>query len=74
MTNRLKGVWVAFEQDIREDDAESIIGAIRCLRGVADVDPCLAGGSGEWINRQQIRTEIAEKFLALYKELLGIKE
>lgn len=77
MTDRLKGVWVAFDHDIREDDAEPIIGAIRCLKGVAGVDPCLAKGSGERMNRermnrQQIRTEIAEKFFALYRELLGI--
>ena len=73
MTDRLKGVWVAFEQDFREDDAESIIDAISCLRGVADVTPCLSG-SDDWMNRQRIKTEIAEKFLALYRTLLGVEE
>ena len=29
MADRLSGVWVAFDQDIREDDAEGMIEAIR---------------------------------------------
>ena len=43
MTDRYKGLTVAFKQDIRDDDAQKIIEAIRLLRGVADVKPVLAG-------------------------------
>ena len=39
MTMRLKGVIVTFEQDFRTDDSESILNAIRCIRGVADITP-----------------------------------
>lgn len=39
MTDRLNGVLVAFERDIRTDDADALIAAIRQLRGVADVQP-----------------------------------
>ena len=39
MTTRLKGVLVTFEDDIREDDAEARINAIRCIRGVLSVEP-----------------------------------
>lgn len=37
MTTRLKGLVVTFERDIREDDAEGIIEAIRHIRGVLAV-------------------------------------
>jgi hypothetical protein len=43
MTTRLRGLTVLFEQDIREDDAERIVAAIRCLRNVLDVMPIEAG-------------------------------
>ena len=42
MTDRLKGVWVAFERDIRTDDVEPLIEAIKCLRGVLAVEPSIA--------------------------------
>lgn len=38
MTDRLTGCRVVFDQDIREDDAEHILNAIRMIRGVAGVD------------------------------------
>jgi len=39
MTDRLKGVLVTFDHDIREDDAEQIIAAIGMIKHVADVKP-----------------------------------
>lgn len=34
MTDRVKGLTVIFEQDIRDDDCEYITNAIRMIRGV----------------------------------------
>ena len=42
MTDRLAGVLITFEQDIREDDAESTIAALRHIRGVLSVEPIVA--------------------------------
>ena len=39
MTDRLKGCTVVFDRDIRVDDAEHLLDAIRMLRGVIDVTP-----------------------------------
>lgn len=50
MTNRYNAVVVAFDRDIREDDAEAIINAIRMLRGVLTVTP----------NVSDINTHVAE--------------
>ena len=39
MTDRLKGCTVVFDKDIRVDDAEHLLNAIRMLSGVIEVTP-----------------------------------
>lgn len=60
MTDRLKGVWVAFERDIRTDDVEPLIEAIKCLRGVLAVEPSIAT-SDDWWAISRVRQELGEK-------------
>lgn len=47
MTDRLKGVLVTFDHDIREDDAEQIIAAIKMIKCVADVRPLVSNVEDE---------------------------
>ena len=68
MTDRLKGVHVAFEKNIREDDAETIINAIRMIKGVADVKTSIANPD-DWMNREQVKREIKSKLLDLYESI-----
>jgi hypothetical protein len=42
MTDRYNALTVVLEENIREDDAEALIGAIRQLKGVQDVVPNVA--------------------------------
>lgn len=42
MTDRLAGVIVTFEHDIRDDDAEPIITALNQIKGVLTVTPVVA--------------------------------
>lgn len=37
MTDRVRGAYVVFDRDIRTDDVEKIVDAIRMMRCVADV-------------------------------------
>lgn len=60
MTTSFKGAWVAFEKEIREDDAEALISAIKHLRNVIAVEPSV-DGSDDWINRERIRYELRKK-------------
>lgn len=39
MTDRLAGVVVTFEQNIREDNAEATIAALQQVKGVLSVEP-----------------------------------
>ena len=57
MTDRLKGVFVAFDEDIRVDDAEALINAIRCLRHVAAVEEHVTNLE-DWNARVRIRHEL----------------
>lgn len=58
MTDRLASVVVVFENDIREDDAQPIIEAIKHLRGVLDVRPEIVGAD-HVVAKAQARGEIA---------------
>lgn len=68
MTERIKGVTVAFEKDHSEDAAEWIINAIRMIKGVADVKP-IESTPDDFINREQIRWEVKDKLYSLAKEI-----
>lgn len=68
MTDRLKGLTVAFESDIRDDDAQCIIDAILMIKGVSGVTTSLSS-SEDYMNRQQVRREVVDKIYALAKEI-----
>lgn len=62
MTDRLKGCAVAFDRNIREDDAEVILNAIRMIKGVAVVEGNVANPN-DWIIQERARYELGEKIL-----------
>lgn len=43
MTDRHSGYLVVLEADLREDDAQAVIDALRMVKGVADVIPHIPG-------------------------------
>ncbi len=68
MTDRLKGCWVSFDRDIREDDAEGILNAIRMIRGVADAQPDVTNAD-DWLARSRVKHELRDKLIALLESL-----
>ena len=60
MTTRLKGLTIAFEKDIREDDAEALINAISCMRNVLSVAPIETTFEG-YIEEQRVRQDLGTK-------------
>ena len=60
MTDRIKGVYVALDQDYRVDDAEAILEAIKMIKGVSDVAVNITDFD-DWTNRSRIRTELSGK-------------
>lgn len=64
MTGRLAGVVVTFEKDIREDDAEAIINAIRMIKCVLTVKP-LVSDTTQSMAEDRVRRELGEKLLKI---------
>lgn len=69
MTDRVKGFTVTIAKDLRIDDIESTMQAIRMIKGVVDVQPCIAN-SDDHINRMQVLHNIREKFIKFLDEEL----
>lgn len=67
MTERLKGLTVFFEEAIREDEAESILKAVGCLRGVLSVEPIGTTANDHWA-RLLAKRELADKIWHLLRE------
>lgn len=59
MTDRINSITVVLEKDIRVDDAEAILNAIRQLRGVIAVSGNVTNGS-EYVIESRVRRELSE--------------
>jgi len=68
MSDRSKGCWVSFNADIKDEDADPLLDAIRQLRGVQAVESSVTDSS-DWMAREHVRAEIREKLLALYRDI-----
>lgn len=66
MTRRHNGYIVILKEDIREDDAESIINALKMINGVLDVQPIVASFEIA-IAEARIRRELIEKLFNILK-------
>lgn len=64
MTDRLQGVYVAFDQDVREDDAKALISAIELLQGVCCVRADVRDPTA-FVARERARNELREQIAAL---------
>jgi hypothetical protein len=67
MTDRLKGLVVVLDKDIRVDDAEEIINAIRMIKGVADVQGSVANYE-DYMNRSRVDRAWQERLMKLIRE------
>lgn len=65
MTDRINAIVVVLEKDMREDDAEPILNAIRQMRGVLDVRTNIADPLLEPI----IRMRCAEEIMAVLRKM-----
>jgi hypothetical protein len=65
MTDRVHALTVFLHDDIRDDDAQPIIDAIKMLKGVTDVQPHVQDFSAVWAMteaKRQIRAELGDTF------------
>ena len=62
MTDRINSVTVVLTEDIREDDCEHVLNAIRMIRGVLSVKPHVADVE-DLVANQRVRSEFRRKLL-----------
>jgi hypothetical protein len=60
MTDRINSITVVLESDLRDDDAEDILSAIKQLRGVLSVTGNVAE-LDDHIAQQRVRHELGQK-------------
>jgi hypothetical protein len=64
MSDRYNYLTVVLDHDIRYDDAEPLINAIRQLKGVLNVKAHVSN-SDSWASDERARFELGEKLLAI---------
>lgn len=62
MTDRYFALTVLLSKDLRSDDCEAIIQAIKMIRGVQTVDPVVADPT-TWAAEQRARADLGKKIL-----------
>lgn len=64
MTDRHSGYIVTLDRDIREDDAEAIVRALRMIKGVLSVEPQISDPMLH-IAQERARYDLGRKLLAI---------
>lgn len=64
MTDRYNTLTVAIENDIREDDAEAILSAIRQIRGVLSVKGNVADTTA-YLAEERARSELGKRLIEI---------
>jgi hypothetical protein len=73
VTTRHGGYVVVLENDIREDDAEAVINALKMTKGVVSVQPIEGGGTiGEIVVTSRVNIAWQERLIALIKEMQSV--
>jgi hypothetical protein len=68
MTDRIKGFVVTLTDDIRIDDVQPLLDAVKMLKGVASVDTSVTD-MDDHMNRRVIAMEMKTKIYEVLKEL-----
>lgn len=68
MTDRHRGYVVVLEQNVRSDDAQEIINALKMVKGVLTVKPIINDANDE-INEARAKYEVRTKVYLALKEL-----
>lgn len=68
MTDRHNAFIVILEHDIRDDDAQPIINAIKQIKGVLDVQPTQADGIAVSVASVRIKARLWDKMCKVFEE------
>jgi hypothetical protein len=60
LSNRYNYLIVVLEKDLKDEDAQPLLEAIKCLRGVLSVTPNV-NDPDDWMAQERVRAELSEK-------------
>jgi len=66
MTDKIKGLVVTFEKDIRDDDVVELVNAISLLKGVVSVKKSI-GNVDDQMNRERVEHNLKIKLFEVLK-------
>lgn len=72
MTDRIRHLTVTLDQDYRDDDVESIVEAIRMIRGVVDVEEGVVE-SHHHLARTVVRSELRRDLYQAFENVFDNK-
>jgi len=67
MSDRYNYLIVVLEKDLKDEDAQPLLEAIKCLRGVLSVTPNISD-SDAWAAEERVRRELTEKLWRVLRE------
>jgi DICT domain-containing protein len=67
MSDRYNYLVVVLEKDLKDEDAEPLIEAIKCFRGVLTVEPNVSDPASHFAE-DRVRSEFMEKLLRVLRE------
>ncbi len=68
MTDRIKGLTVSLTHDIRNDDCQAIIDAIKMVKGVEAVEMHVTD-LDDWMARKHVKSELRDIVFEWFKAL-----
>lgn len=68
MTDRVDAFTIVLDKDVREDDVEFILNAIRMIKGVMSVEPHIADISSEGIGRMRMHAILWDAILKTLRD------
>jgi hypothetical protein len=74
MTDRVQALTVVLDRDIRTDDVEHVINAIRMVKGVADVTDQHIADMDDHLARQRIRHDLGTTILDVFTAICEGRE
>lgn len=73
MTDRHVGYIVTLDQDIREDDAQPILDALKMMKHVVDVQPVIGEGWAAAAADMRIRNKVGLELFEMGRKLMDSK-
>ena len=66
MTDKYKGLIVTLDKDYREDEIDSIVTAIKMVKGVLEVTPSGARRVDDYITMERVAKELEKKIFKVF--------